>query len=171
MAKRNTLTAREAMFCGYFSQGRDARGAAAKAGYTVLPERAAAKLLQRKDILARIAETDRQRTATLEECCAGYRRLAFGSVTDALRLLFSEDLPDPQTLEQLDTLNISDIKRPKGGGLEIKFFDRLKALEKLREISGTEAARDTAAPFYRALAESARSLSAVSPPKAHEHAV
>lgn len=56
----------------------------------------------------------------------------------------------------MDLFNISEIKRPKGGGLEIKFFDRLKPLEKLQEIS-TDSSQ-TALPFYEALNNGAKAL-------------
>ncbi len=57
----------------------------------------------------------------------------------------------------MDLFNIAEIKRPKGGGLEIKFFDRLKPLERLAEMSADEAA-DSAIPFYQALENSAQAL-------------
>ena len=38
-------------------------------------------------------------------------------------------------LGQMDLFMISEIKRPKDGAMEIKFFDRLKALEKLETRS------------------------------------
>ena len=34
----------------------------------------------------------------------------------------------------MDFFNISEIKKKKGGDIEIKFFDRLKALEKLQQL-------------------------------------
>ena len=37
-------------------------------------------------------------------------------------------------LAESDLFNVSEIKRVKGGGVEIKFFDRQKALEKLEEL-------------------------------------
>ena len=60
----------------------------------------------------------------------GYRKLAFGKITDALRLLYAEQ-PDEGELEGMDLFMVSDIRRNKDGMLEIKFFDRLKALDKL----------------------------------------
>ena len=81
------------------------------------------------------------------------RRLAFGSVSDAVRLLLHEAGDEPLDLDRLDLFLVSDIKRPKGGGMEIKFFDRQKALERLEELqAGTS---DGALPFYRALERSA----------------
>lgn len=158
MRKEKVLTGKEKLFCFYYGESRDGRGAAAKAGYALHPERAAAKLLLREDIRRAIAETAEAGTANIDEVSAGYRRLAFGSVADALRLLFAEDSPGTKILEQLDMLNVSDIKRPKGGGLEIKFFDRLKALERLRELCDAGAARNNALPFYEALERGAKAL-------------
>ena len=56
--------------------------------------------------------------------------MAFGGVSDALRLLYTE-CPTEKELNEMDLFMISEIKKPKDGMLEIKFFDRLKALEKL----------------------------------------
>lgn len=61
--------------------------------------------------------------------CLGYERLALGKVTDAIKLLYCENLSDDE-IEKLDLTNIAEIKKPKDGAMEIKFFDRLKALEK-----------------------------------------
>lgn len=66
---------------------------------------------------------------------AGYYRLAFGGVSDALRLLYMDN-PDGEQLAKMDLFMISEIKKPKDGMLEIKFFDRLRALEKLESGSG-----------------------------------
>ncbi len=67
------------------------------------------------------------------------------------------DAPDEQKIEELDLFNIAEIKRPKGGGLEIKFFDRLKALEKLSQLE--EGSEDASfSPFYEALKKGAEAL-------------
>ena len=50
-----------------------------------------------------------------------------------LKLILNES-DEKSDIESMDFFNISEIKKPKGGGLEIKFFDRLKALEKLSAI-------------------------------------
>lgn len=71
-----------------------------------------------------------------EECDvrAGLERLAFGRSNDAAALAFCEEVT-PHMLAQADLFNVSEIKRVKGGGVEIKFFDRQKALEKLDELN------------------------------------
>ena len=66
------------------------------------------------------------------------------------------DKPDLQTLEAMDLYMISEIKRPKDGAMEIKFFDRLKALEKLSEAQ--QASAENSLPFYKALENSAEIL-------------
>lgn len=84
----------------------------------------------------------------------GYERLAYGSIADAVRLILEEE-PDRSALGKMDLYNIAEIKRPKGGGMEIKFFDRIKALQCLEAMStdGGEAL-----PLYRTLQECARSF-------------
>lgn len=63
-----------------------------------------------------------------EKILEGYEKIAFGSIKDPIRLLFCDDL-NSRTLNKMDLFSISEIKRPKGGGIEIKFFDRIKALQ------------------------------------------
>lgn len=92
------------------------------------------RLLRRKDIQDEIEKIDQKRKRSEAEISAGYSRLAFGCVSDAVKLIFSDDITE-EKIEALDLFNISEIKRKKGGDVEIKFFDRLKALEHLYEMS------------------------------------
>ena len=64
----------------------------------------------------------------------GYQRLAFGSAADAASLLFEEN-PSREALGKMDLFLVSEIRRPKDGAMEIKFFDRARALEKLASLS------------------------------------
>lgn len=66
---------------------------------------------------------------------AGLERLAFGAANDAALLVCAEELPAPVQLAQLDLYNVSELKRIKGGGLEVKFFDRQRALERLYDLA------------------------------------
>ena len=63
----------------------------------------------------------------------GFRRLAFGSIGDAARLLFTEKI-DPRMLKKMDLFSVSEIKRNKDGAIEVKFFDRMEALRMLHEL-------------------------------------
>ena len=57
-------------------------------------------------------------------------------------------------LEGLDLYNVAEIRRPRGGGMEIKFFDRIKALECLERLEA-----ETGQPsLFEALEAGARAL-------------
>lgn len=96
----------------------------------------------------------RKKKTPQEEICDGFRQLAFGTVQDAVALLFADDCEILEKLPEYNLFNISEIKKPKGGGMEIKFFDRIKALEKLWEFSETGSSEPLS--FYRALEEGAK---------------
>ena len=127
------LTSKERLFCTYYSLNRNPREAAVKSGY-MFPEKSALRLLKRKEIAEEIARIDKQRRATDNDVALGFARLAFGCVSDAISLAFKEDVTESD-IEKMDLFNIAEIKRKKGGDIEIKFFDRLKALEKLTGIT------------------------------------
>lgn len=82
---------------------------------------------------------------------SGLKRLAFGSCSDAVYLVFADELPPPDVIDKLDLFNVSEIKRVKGGGVEVKLFDRLKALEKLFEFENTCSDRGDAQSLIAAL--------------------
>ncbi|MDE5736929.1 MAG: hypothetical protein K2O52_00370 [Oscillospiraceae bacterium] len=65
----------------------------------------------------------------------GLKKLASGKINDAVALVFAEEIPPPEQLAKLQLFNISSVKRVKGGGVEVQFFDRQKALEKLYEYA------------------------------------
>lgn len=150
---KNSLTKKEKEFCRNYARLQNSREAAYLAGYTALPAVRGERLLARQEIRNEIKQQLRL-SSDLGCAAAGLRRLAFGSVADAVRLIHGEtDNPD-----SLDLFMVSDIKLPKGGGMEIKFYDRLKALESLAVMESSSA--DTGATeFYRALEGSARALS------------
>ena len=84
----------------------------------------------------------------------GFERLAFGDVTDAVRLLFAEEI-NPRTLKKMDLFNVAEIKRMGNGGMEIKFADRLKALQCLEQLRPAD---DDDQTLYQALEASASML-------------
>lgn len=84
----------------------------------------------------------------------GYERLAFGSTADAFKLLMDNTSPEI-IAENMNLFNVAEIKKPKDGAMEIKFFDRIKALEHLGDIPDNE---EKAVAFYDVLSDCARSL-------------
>ena len=146
--KSGELTSREKRFCEVYSLGGDAAAAAVDAGYD-MPEKAGVSLLSRDDINNEVSRLYEKRLRNgRQKAYAGYERIAFGSVNDAVRLLFEGDAFTAGA-EGYDLFNVAEIKRPKEGALEIKFFDRLKALEKLEQYGNEE--ENTSSDFYRAL--------------------
>ncbi|WP_405355148.1 terminase small subunit [Ruminococcus sp.] len=153
--KSKKLTAREKAFCNCFVSCGSADEAAFNAGFVRNPKKSGEELLCRDDIANEIKRLGKCRTNSLSEIAAvGYRRLAFGKISDAVSLLYMDN-PSSEQLEHMDLFMVSEIKRPKDGSMEIKFFDRLKALEKLTTDSEKE---DRAMPFYDAIANGARAL-------------
>ncbi|MGN0551070.1 MAG: terminase small subunit [Acutalibacteraceae bacterium] len=150
------LTKRERDFCRAYVEVGNAREAAVAAGFENNAELCGRQLLCRMEILKEINRLLSRRKALLElKALSGYERLAFGSITDSIRLLFMDKI-DREELESMNLFNIAEIKKPKDGAIEIKFFDRLKALEKLSEGYGGR--ENSAAPFYSALEQSAQAL-------------
>lgn len=150
------LSQKETAFCRAFVRTRNGREAAASAGFLLFPEKAAQRLLAKSAVCEKITALEAEQTTTRAELLAGYRRLAFGSVADAVRLLLASDTGEVLDPETLDLFSVSELKRPKGGGLEIKFFDRQKALDRLTALEGETA--DSELPFYRALERSAAAI-------------
>ena len=101
-----------------------------------------------------MAENGRKRKRSPASVKSGYEKLAFGSVNDAVRLLFGGE-PTPGELAKMDFGNIAEIRRLRDGGIEIKFYDRLRALECLRSLGETGAGDS---PLYRALRKCAEAL-------------
>lgn len=153
---KSELSDKERLFCRYYMATWNSREAALRAGYSLFPERNGTRLLAKKEIkneISRLYKSDS--SFKLAGIQAGYERLAFSSISDAIKLVFTKDL-DINDIDKMDLFNISEIKRSKDGALEIKFFDRFKALDKLRELENYK--KEEVPPFYKALMESAKSL-------------
>ena len=100
-----------------------------------------------RDMIAQLREL----LADSGSVAAGLKRLAFGSCTDAVYLVFADELPPAEVIGKLDLFNVSEIKRVKGGGVEVKLFDRMKALEKLFELENAFSDREKAESLIKAL--------------------
>lgn len=154
MSEKDIKSKRDLFCCLYAALG-NAEEAAVKAGFgkdCALSEAAACLRISayRKKISA-------LRNALCDDgaVISGLRRLAFGSCSDAVILALADDVPSPEQISQLDLFNVSEIKRIKGGSIEIKLFDRLKALEKLFELQNSFDDRGKASALVQALTASA----------------
>ncbi len=149
---KNSLTKKEKDFCRFYVTLQNAREAASNAGYGMLSRLAGEKLMMKKEVKDEIARLNKLNE---DLSCAkqGFRRLAFGSVADAIRLIDGER----DNLDSMDLFMVSDIKLVKGGGMEVKFYDRQKALESLASLEQMTSA-DGSLPIYRALENSAKAI-------------
>lgn len=131
MAGIKKLTKQEKRFCVCFLSTGNAALSARKAGYGGDFELIGEGLICREEITKELGRLAKQREKSLEfVATSGYQRLAFGGIGDAVSLIY-KDSPNREELEKMDLFSVSEIKKPKDGSMEIKFFDRLKALEKL----------------------------------------
>ena len=122
---------KEKLFCRYYCVSCDAESSAKKAGYSKNPLDKAYSLMLREDICEEISHNAKVYSRVLFSISTVlYHKLACSTVSDAVGLLFSEN-PEKEKLKDMDLFMVSEIKKPKDGAMEIKFFDRLKALEKL----------------------------------------
>lgn len=118
-------------------------------------EQTGERLLCKKQVALEIEQLSKEREKSLANIAsAGYRRLAFGNISDAVSLLYMEN-PTKAELENMDLFLVSEIKRPKDGSMEIKFFDRLKALEKLENKTTED---NNAKSLFAAISEGAKVL-------------
>ncbi len=150
----NKLTKKELDFCRWYARLQNPKEAAIKSGYTVLPEYRGINLLSKKHIVCKIKELEKENTTDSNLVSAGLSRLAFGSISDAVKLILSANGDNPPQPDTLDLFNVSEIKFTSGKGMEIKFFDRLKALEQLSKLSESSL-NSSALSFYEALERSA----------------
>ena len=156
-SKKENLNEKEINFCCNYINTGNIKESAIRAGYIKTPEKVGNNLIYKKrEINSEIEKLYEEKQKNLMfKVYSGYERLAFGNIADAIKLLYTEDISDIN-LDDMDLFNISEIKKIKGGGVEIKFFDRIKALEKLENIRTFSAKEDNS--FYSALEHSASLL-------------
>ncbi len=154
MEKR--LNKAERLFCRWYCATGNARESAARAGFVDSPEEKGLELLSKEHILRELKKgMARERELLRLKAMKGLERVAFGSVSDAVRLICGG--AQLSELDSLDLFLISEIKKPKDGAMEIKFFDRLKALDSL--AGEFDEGSGSAIPFYNALNDAAKAVS------------
>ncbi|MDR1628258.1 MAG: terminase small subunit [Oscillospiraceae bacterium] len=153
---KKRLTKKEKNFCYYYINTGNVKEASILAGLESNFEKDSISLLSNEEIKEEIQRLyEDKKKNLLYKACIGYERLAFGNITDAVKLLYSDNL-DYKLLEEMDLFNIAEIKKPKDGAMEIKFFDRIKALEKLEQVDIGQ--KNDINPFYYALEKGIESL-------------
>ncbi len=131
--QKNGLSKKERLFCVYYAHSADVKQSALKAGFKTDPEENGIMLLSDQKVADYVMSILKTRENVLSYMALlGYEKLAFSGISDAISLLYM-DKPKKETLESMNLLNISEIKKLKDGAMEIKFFDRLKAIDNLSD--------------------------------------
>ena len=151
MSEKDELRNRRKRFCYLYAVLGDPEEAAVRAGYSRDEALGAAMELLKSPVCRRNIAQLRGLLGDSANVLAGLRRLAFGSCNDAVQLAFSDELPPQDVLGRLDLYNVSEIKRVRGGGVEVKVFDRIRALEKLYELENALTESGRAEALIRAL--------------------
>lgn len=134
------------LFCRTYLRTMDAQRAAEAIGRTD-----GLAVLKRKQIRRKL-EAMRQAAAEQilrEDAIRRLTELAFGRANDAVKLAASLSAGEEPELEKLELSSVGELKMTDKG-VEIKFIDRVRALETLCGLLGDGSARD-AAEFFRAL--------------------
>ena len=148
---------REKDFCRLTAVYADVLRAAREAGYKK-PEQALSKLITRGDIAAEIRRmSENSRSVYRDAAAGGLYRLACGAPGDAITLALCDSVPLSR-LKELELSAVQEIKRTDKG-VEIKFCDRIKALDKLAELEDRGASKG-AGSLIDAITRSAQALSA-----------
>lgn len=151
-------------FITHFCWGRNAEESAIVSGVSpMMAKTQGLKLLSRKSVEDLVKKKDRECKISDNEIASGLERLAFGRTNDAVSLVFNEEVT-PEQVVQADLFNVSEIKKVKGGGVEIKFFDRQKALERLWDYKEKIHSRGNAMALVEALKNDENSISIDDPP-------
>lgn len=147
---------REKEFCRLMTVTADPIKAAREAGYKN-PERVWPELAAREEIVSEIRRRcENIRSVYEHTAICGLYKLAYGGVSDALTLLYREHLSEDD-LRSLDLRNVSEIKRTDKG-IEVKFCDRIKAIDKLQELLGSGAEHGNGSGLLDAILSSAEAL-------------
>ena len=152
------LKKREMEFCRLAAVLGNPEQAARRAGYKH-PDEAWPALIMRQDIADEIRRAAREVSRVYRDtllCCV--YRLMSADNTDALRLVYHDDMSDRE-IREMNLSGVAEIKRTKDKSVEIKFFDRIKALDKFAELSDASADGASSGGLLEAMRLSAQALS------------
>lgn len=147
---------KEKEFCRFMTVHGDPQRAAVQAGYkeaqSVWPE-----LMAREDVAQEISRRMKNiRSIYRSTAVCGLYRLAYGDITDALTLLVSDHIGE-SALRGLDLACIAEIKRTDKS-VEMKFCDRLKAIDRLAQILTSDGDAASGSSLIEAMMRSAEAI-------------
>lgn len=118
-------------------------------------------IYERRTDVKRFSDRKIRSTSAVELAKLALGRMLFSDKSDAIRLSLSDSSDmSMKSLNSDSMLAVSDIKRNKDGGVDIKLFDMIKAAELMFEIGKEENGNEeTGANFLEGFLKSARQLS------------
>ena len=148
---------KEKEFCRLTVVLGNPRAAAQRAGYKK-PDEAWPELITCPEIAAEIRRITREVSKVFRDTmlCSVFR-LMNAENNDAVRLLYHDEMSDRE-IREMNLSGVAEIKRTKDKSVEIKFFDRIKALDKLAELNDTVSDSASAGGLLEAMRLSAQAL-------------
>lgn len=144
------LDEKEKLLCRYYAEVGNITEAAVLAGYS--PEEAFAKgseILTRSSAMRLVKRQRKLTGGGIDEIRSALRRIIFGQANDAVGAVISESGENCGT----DFFSVSEIKRVKGGGVEVKLVDKLDALRLYYELECRAETLGRSESFFSALAK------------------
>ena len=157
-AKKTILSPREKLFCSCYIEFSNPKDSAMSAGYPKDKAFEAGSALLKEPLVQRtIKKLRRQLSAISHETTkSALQRIAFGRTNDIISLVISDEIPD--NVENLDLFCVSELKKVKGGGVEVKLTNRLDAIRLLYELENQSNAKNTTDSFFTALKSTSSQL-------------
>lgn len=143
------------LFALFYASGKSVKEAGILAGFSHdEAEAEGIKLLKLRSVQKLVKRYTQNGLSGTDGIKTGLRRLAFGEINDIMEVVLSDEPIGLNRLFKMNFYNISEVKKVKGGGLEVKLFDRQRAMEKLLEIYQSEENKTGAEEFLDALSRS-----------------
>lgn len=140
------------LFALFYASGKSVKEAGILAGFDKdEAEQEGLKLLKLRSVQKLVKRYVQNGLNNADGVKIGLKRLAFGEINDIMEVVLSEEPIGLNKLFKMNFYNISEVKKVKGGGIEVKIFDRQKAMEKLLEIYKSEDNKTGAEEFLNAL--------------------
>lgn len=152
---------KEKEFCRLTVVLGNPQAAAERAGYRH-PDEVWPELIAREDVAAEIRRVTREVSRVYRDTllCSVFR-LITSENNDAVRLIYRDQMSDEE-IRSLNLSGVAEIKRLKDKSVEIKFFDRIRALDKLGELNDTVSDSASAGGLLEAMRLSAQALNRMS---------
>lgn len=149
----NDKSKKERLFCCYYAKLGNIFEAAVRAGFS--PDTALVNgmdILKQKKYQKSISVLMSETVSPSKLVKAGLERLAFGSSNDSSLLsILGRNAVAGKNFFTPSLFKVSEIKKVKGGGVEVKLFDRQKAMEKMYEFASNDNSSTAASNLLEAL--------------------